>query len=383
MSEELYRSQDDYTYGYMVFPRVIWEQIREGSLEFHEGALLALVHNLSNQEHGCLASNNWLVDHLPNCSIRKLQKSITKLRDMGFLRVEHNRNDTGRLVRELHIQTPKPPTQNGVSNHVQEQHGSPQPTGANHVQRDTPLYSPPKGGKYIYNKYAQPSVGLGDGLLDQVLGRTSTTSPFFDKCAKKLYHSLPHRTKAARKFKPSTWAIHFQRLHQVDGIPKKLIKKVLLWYCQNRNEKYVPVCTTAETFRKKFDNLVVAMERANRETPLPDKASAAAKKIANGFQDTPFDDQMPMLVQQAMDCYDALLEKYPGFQDVFDQVFHNRTSFVRGWFSHWFDKYGQWKDWSRQPSTVQCVLDSPKFRQYVDDKVRAYSSRKLPWNANA
>jgi hypothetical protein len=64
----------------------------------------------------------------------------------------------------------------------------------------------------------------------------------------------------------NSWPGHFKKMVEVDRTPVPRIRQVLRWYADHIGEEFVPECFSAESFRKKFNNLESAMTRQEPKT---------------------------------------------------------------------------------------------------------------------
>lgn len=63
----------------------------------------------------------------------------------------------------------------------------------------------------------------------------------------------------------SQWSGNIRKLFNLDGVKKKDIKKVIIWYCKNYNKQYTPSIYHSTDIRTKFQQLVEAMKRQQKE----------------------------------------------------------------------------------------------------------------------
>ena len=84
-------------------------------------------------------------------------------------------------------------------------------------------------------------------------------------CTIKLIKLLQIKNKIMRKPNIQQWTSQFRILHIKENVKKSKIKEVLKWYFIYIGEKYVPDARSAKAFRIKFDDIIAAMNRFNKQ----------------------------------------------------------------------------------------------------------------------
>ncbi|MBW8042450.1 MAG: hypothetical protein FVQ85_20980 [Planctomycetes bacterium] len=107
------------------------------------------------------------------------------------------------------------------------------------------------------------SKGKRNAYKNRTVTRRTGDGDKFDRiCCAKLYRALRAKDKIFRKVNKKQWICQFEKLRTSDGVKKKDIKKVLLWYIDHVGEDYMPEAFSAKSFRSKFEQIAAAMKKA-------------------------------------------------------------------------------------------------------------------------
>jgi hypothetical protein len=414
------------------------QYVQNKTITLTDCLILSYIWQFSIRDKPCYARNKSIAEKI-GASPRTIEKNIQKLVDKGFLRKNRVKNLTQREIyiawesfdidpstdldyykqkytKDTGDQTwySKKDADQSTSNENQSTSPSKDKnnssTGSNSSSQDhtaqsdsgdenqpsestsmTGTSSLTSSSSTTPTKNLSPLNGLSKGLTN---GTPATSAHFFQKCSTVLYTSLPHRIKSARGAKVSTWDQHFRKLHEVDGVPKKTIKKVLKWYVRVQTNKFIPSAPTAEKFRKKFDDIVLAYERNNGEHPSDSTASGTtlkksgnsssknAKRVLKRLQTTEnpiYDEDLIPFVEEALENYEKLKEELPGFEKAIENTWAGPTDFAHTWFRYWLDRYANWDQWSKEATTLRCKWKSDKFCDWVEMKLKGYTDRKVRW----
>lgn len=100
---------------------------------------------------------------------------------------------------------------------------------------------------------------------------------FNEECAKYLVSAIQKMRKTSRRTRIGKWISQFGKLRTLDGIKKKRIKNVLIWYVLHLKDKYVPKVYSANGFRNKFFQIEAAMDAENDEEKFDVKVVTTKK----------------------------------------------------------------------------------------------------------
>jgi hypothetical protein len=132
---------------------------------------------------------------------------------------------------------------------------------------------------------------------------------FYTRMSKQLADTVRQKRKINRNVSIPRGASYFYKL-KTDGINKKRIKKVLLWYIRHMGEPYVPVAYLAKTFYEKFLSIEDAMSRHLSDNP---EISKTAKRIYKAIQDYGLDtsdNNLLNFIQQSVDNFKEYSKKH-------------------------------------------------------------------------
>ena len=104
-----------------------------------------------------------------------------------------------------------------------------------------------------------------DGKLNPSFGICQSNNghnPFDINCTNRLIKILQAKRKIMRRVNEDSWICQFQKLRVDDEVEKRKIKSVLIWYGQHIGEEYMIEAFSAESFRKKFDQIANKMNQA-------------------------------------------------------------------------------------------------------------------------
>lgn len=110
-------------------------------------------------------------------------------------------------------------------------------------------------------------------------------------CLANFLYQIVHQKKNIRFTKKTltAWAGEIRKLHEINQVEIKRIKKVLIWYKNNIGGAYVPVVESGSSLRSKFLRLEAAMERDPEF-----RKSKIAKNIDQGKDQEFFDIEINM-----------------------------------------------------------------------------------------
>ena len=125
------------------------------------------------------------------------------------------------------------------------------------------------------NAYSNNTVAskLDDNMFGKKLKKTK-----YEVCTIKLYNNLKKKNKICRKPNIKTWNRQFKDFYHNFTRDKKIIKKVLIWYCKHIGEEHIPEAFCVESFCKKFVRIESAMNRTIKNTEEDDFEVTTVKK---------------------------------------------------------------------------------------------------------
>jgi hypothetical protein len=110
-------------------------------------------------------------------------------------------------------------------------------------------------------------------------GKRAPTPDRYLALAALLASEIGRRGALQRPPSKAEWAAHLYKLESLDGVPAALIEETVRWYAANMGKDYVPTALSGRGFRKKWDQILAAVERS-REAPTASDVSPAAKLLA-------------------------------------------------------------------------------------------------------
>lgn len=114
-------------------------------------------------------------------------------------------------------------------------------------------------------------------------GSAITNKCMFDRfvvqACDKLHDCLKAKRRIMRRYKPREWQREMAALLKEIDLNRKEFMKIFKWYCQNIGGEYVPDARSAAAFREKFDGIVAAMQR--------DEKQKAKENRINGYEPPP------------------------------------------------------------------------------------------------
>ncbi len=105
----------------------------------------------------------------------------------------------------------------------------------------------------------------GEYKKTNLFGDIPQFNKFDEKYASILVEAMKKARKTSRNTKISKWIRQFAKLRTLDGLEKERIKKVLLWYIDHFQDRYVPQVFSPRSFRSKFFQIEAAMERITED----------------------------------------------------------------------------------------------------------------------
>lgn len=220
--------------------------------------------------------------------------------------------------------------------------------------------------------------------------------------ARKLCSQLfkDHRISATRRPIMSKWYWHFHELNLELDFDGARLDRVLDWYCQNSTNKFTPIVFSADMFHRKFYQIEMAMERAQRDSGQSVVITNHARKLAKSLEDLNwpknFASKLPIAVQISLDNYQAFVKtllqkvKPKNFRRyILDNHLVDAKQFIRRWFEDAHVRVSAWPDWSGSPKSIIFRVDAAPFermfydwcRDYTTDKSLIYETLKAIQNA--
>lgn len=273
-------------------PAEIIDLLQDGELSCQEIVLLAMIDSLVTPERGCYASNNYLGKIL-GVSATRTSQIISGLIDKGLvIKVSFD-------GRRRHLETiwskidPEKVDSEWLKNKLSEQHARNMNVQDEDFQEPDfshtkPDFSQTKGcvsqderlsiaGRKAYviekeiekeiEKNTQSPAERGDGLTGFNLnGRTSRdtddqNSQYARSAAKRLYDGLAKHRKIMRKVNIGKWSVEINRFLDESPITRDEFDRLLNWYVENIDTKFVPKAYSAGTFCERFVDIRDAYER--------------------------------------------------------------------------------------------------------------------------
>jgi len=184
------------------------------------------------------------------------------------------------------------------------------------------------------------------------------------------------RTTRARV---GVWANEFRLLRKRWGSEE--IETVLSWLEQCLTEKYTPAVFSAATFREKFPQLVLAMERERPpdEVVITDEARKVALRLGDLIWANEEKKDELKTIQLSLDVYRQFLsrlrsnrERWPGLVDHLVSVGGDVPGFVETWIRNVHTMAMEWSNWEGNLPGLAIRIGSPRFRRVLNAWVSEY-----------
>jgi len=359
-------------------PATVWFMFLNKEIGATELHLLATIDSLVTPEKGCYASNKYLGEILgvrPDYIARLISKLkhkdlIKQVKFDGrrrYLETVWSRVELDRLSSSELEDNPPPPS---------------------------PL------GK-VKNK-AHPAGGFGFEPEEE---ETTHHAPFDKAAALQLQTTLPPNKQKQRL--PKTWPNHFRLLRTADNIPKEMIEAALDWYCENYRDQWTPKCYTAKIFRDKFDRVVAAMKRGQRDNPqitVTPEAEKVVERLLMAHWPKGAGQQLPAFVQVSLDGYGWFRDQVIQQAELIDpntasepqermrltrhrnllrhlvDVLPAPSHFVETWFSNIWKRVNNWEAWSGNLAPLSFDVDSSEFEKYIAGLIVNYGQDAMEAN---
>lgn len=102
----------------------------------------------------------------------------------------------------------------------------------------------------------------------------------FDAMAKQLLDAVKSHGKLQRPPDMDAWAMQFKRL--VRAFPKGTVQTALSWYCNHLQEKGVPRLYSAQSFRKRFSDILTLAAQADDPSEIvPQEIRKLSNRLVN------------------------------------------------------------------------------------------------------
>jgi len=242
--------------------------------------------------------------HIPKNRVRRLKKQLIELGLVeDIMTKDKNNKVTGHFVKINYYSKKNHPNENrqGGKTHRVESLG-------------TNAYSNNKEMLNNNNKMLGDSSNPREHLINP-------KDSFELKLAKKLKKAIDKKGNINRTIQLKTWSNQIRKL--ISKSTKSYVKKVILWYCQNIEEKYTPQIYKANDLTDRFKRIEDAMHRAecnhitdSKQTKksnikITKTARQIAERLAN-FGNWPAGcvELLPEVVQTSCNNYREYIEKH-------------------------------------------------------------------------
>lgn len=227
----------------------------------------------------------------------------------------------------------------------------------------------------------------------------------FDKnAAEKLGKALEGRTKNIPSLEK--WATEFWKMREIDGITRKRIEQVLIWYCKNFCNPYVPVALAAKSFRSKFINIELAMGREVYSSSIDPKIKITSeaklieernghliwpdvnKKDCNKLKQTEF-----AVIQGSLDNYYSYLGMLHDLSESEDtplrltalmhhihEVHGDARLFVQHWMLDIHSMAWNWNAWRGNLGNFVWNYNSKRYQGQVELLTSYFCGQPERWN---
>ncbi len=146
--------------------------------------------------------------------------------------------------------------------------------------------------------------------------------------SKQLYEILQAKRLVTVRPKLSKWAYVFRQIQVADKVSEDRITTILNWYAENVRKEYVPICHSAEGFRRKLSMIEEAMTRGTgpAQLPISDVAKKISKKCGLHWPNLEKLDEHHFIQQS--------INNYEEFRHKIKQQAATRKDRPGGWFRH-------------------------------------------------
>lgn len=191
-----------------------------------------------------------------------------------------------------------------------------------------------------------------------------------------------------------SWNKEFHILDRQLGTNNDLIKPTLDWYVRHRDQKFVPVCDSAKSFRLKFDRIVDAMNRIGDQAIEP---SPEALEICKGLLMWRWPDAAKQNLPRAVESsLRGFIEWKRKLKIIINNPansqssFHNKVAgsfssnpitFLTRWFADIFKRRTYNESWNGEFRKDDLFsIDNPLFQNLGNRLSMEYSGRSKLWN---
>jgi len=217
----------------------------------------------------------------------------------------------------------------------------------------------------------------------------------FENLAKQLHAILSKKRMIKKLPVMSQWTMQFEALHIKDNVSLADIHQVLDWYATACGGKYVIKACSAQTFRKRFDELYAALQTTEPTNVI---ISPAAKKIADRLKakgwPTKALEELPLAVSNSSEYVHQLLQDLAKLRkrsalenkrmqrtvEVCIDKIGDVNLFVESWFSQVHQSIRNWSNWSGSLEPYTLCEDCHRFNLYMSGLLKSWSGDAERWN---
>ncbi len=250
-----------------------------------------------------------------------------------------------------------------------------------------------------------PKVAADGVNLEQLFETKDNKSKFIDECVERLHNKVVEKNLVHRKkLNLKLWKTNFTKLVQEEGVAK--VKEVLDWFLTVIGNEFIPEAYSGETFYKKFDKLVIAMNKSKvaieTELPISPEGKEILAKLTNKTN-FPNNKELQQAIEKSILTFSEFRDRFYRLKKVTPEkikvderrsrsnTLHwviqevegtwrlTATSFLSMWFEKVYKRLSGWEDAGWDLSKEVFNIDHKRFLNMGKNLMEELGSNVSAW----